>query len=79
MRVTLTYGRWLNLVERWFSELTTTPLRRARHRSVPELERAIRAVVAHGDEPKPFVWTKNADEILPSIARVAQRTSTAHG
>ena len=77
---TPTYGSWLNLVERWFSELTTKQLRRGAHRSVTELERAIWAFVdAHNDEPKPFVWTKSADEILASIARFAQRTSVVHG
>ena len=77
---TPTYGSWLNLVERWFSELTTKQLRRGAHRSVPELERAIREFIdAHNDEPKPFVWTKSADDILASIARFAQRTSAVHG
>jgi len=64
---TPTYGSWLNLVERWFAELTTKQIRRGAHRSVSELERAI--------YPKPFVWTKSADEILASIARFAQRTA----
>jgi transposase len=77
---TPTYGSWLNLVERWFSELTTKQLRRGAHRSVTELERAIwEFIEVHNDEPTPFVWTKSADEILASIARFAQRTSVAHG
>ena len=77
---TPTYGSWLNMVERWFSELTTKQLRRGAHRSVTELERAIWEFVdAHNDEPRPFVWTKSADEILASIARFAQRTSAVHG
>jgi transposase len=76
---TPTYGSWLNLVERWFAELTTKQLRRGAHRSVAELERAIEEfLAAHNDDPKPFVWTKSADEILASIARFAQRTVTAH-
>jgi transposase len=76
---TPTYGSWLNLVERWFSELTTKQLRRGAHRSVTELERAIWEFIdVHNDEPKPFVWTKSADEILASIARFAQRTSAVH-
>jgi transposase len=75
---TPTYGSWLNLVERWFAELTNKQLRRGAHRSVSELERAIRAFIdAHHDNPKPFVWTKTADEILTSIARFAQRTASA--
>jgi transposase len=77
---TPTYGSWLNLVERWFAELTQKQIRRGSHRSVPELEKAIREfIAAHNSEPKPFVWTKSADEILASIARYAQRTLSAHG
>jgi transposase len=76
---TPTYGSWLNLVERWFAELTMKQIRRGAHRSVIELERAIRDFLdVHNEEPKPFVWTKTADEILASIARFAQRTVTAH-
>jgi transposase len=72
---TPTYGSWLNLVERWFAELTTKQIRRGAHRSVAELERAIQAFLdVHNEEPKPFVWTKSADDILASIARFAQRT-----
>lgn len=77
---TPTYGSWLNLVERWFAELTNKQLRRGVHRSVRELEAAIRAFIeAHNTDGKPFVWTKDADEILASIARFAQRTLTVHG
>jgi transposase len=77
---TPTYGSWLNLVERWFAELTQKQIRRGSHRSVPALETAIRAFIdAHNAEPKPFVWTKTADQILASIARFAQRTLTIHG
>jgi transposase len=72
---TPTYGSWLNLVERWFAELTNKQLRRGAHRSVTQLEAAIREFIdAHHASPKPFVWTKTADEILASIARFAQRT-----
>ena len=75
---TPTYGSWLNLVERWFAELTTKQIRRGGHRSVSELERAIREFIdVRNAEPKPFVWTKTADEILASIARFAQRTTAA--
>ena len=75
---TPTYGSWLNLVERWFAELTNKQLRRGAHRSVRELETAIREFIdAHHEDPKPFVWTKTADEILASIARFAQRTLDA--
>lgn len=73
---TPTYGSWLNLVERWFAELTMKQIRRGAHRSVSELERAIFEFLdAHNADSKPFVWTKTADEILASIARFAQRTA----
>ena len=76
---TPTYGSWLNLVERWFAELTNKQVRRGVHRSVAELEGAIRAFIdAHNADPKPFVWTKTADRILASIARFAQRTVDDH-
>jgi transposase len=76
---TPTYGSWLNLVERWFAELTNKQIRRGSHRSVTALEAAIREFIdAHNETPKPFVWTKTADEILASIARFAQRTLDVH-
>lgn len=76
---TPTYGSWLNLIERWFAELTTKQIRRGSHRSVAELERAIQEfLAAHNDGPRPFVWAKSADDILASIARFAQRTAATH-
>jgi transposase len=76
---TPTYGSWLSLVERWFAELTMKQIRRGTFRSVPQLKAAIQAFIeAHQANPKPFVWTKSADEILASIARFAQRTVDAH-
>src|SRR6266436_284347 len=76
---TPTYGSWLNLVERWFAELTNKRIRRGAFRSVRELEAAIREYIeVHNEHPKPFVWTRTADQILASIARYAQRTLTAH-
>jgi transposase len=75
---TPTYGSWLSLVERWFAELTMKQIRRGAFRSVPQLKAAIQEFIeAHQANPKPFVWTKSADEILASIARFAQRTSAA--
>jgi hypothetical protein len=71
-----TYGSWINLVERWFAELTNKRIRRGVFRSVKDLEAAIREFIdVHNEDPKPFVWTKTADQILASIARYAQRTS----
>ena len=79
MHFTPTYGSWLNLIERWFGELTTKQIRRGVHRSVSELDRAIWEFIDVGnEEPKPFVWTKSADDILASIARFAQRTLATH-
>jgi transposase len=76
---TPTYGSWLNMVERWFAELTNKQVRRGVHRSIAELELAIRTFIdAHNAEPKPFVWTKTADQILSSIARFARRTTDDH-
>jgi hypothetical protein len=58
--------------------LTHKQVRRGSHRSVAELEAAIRTFIdAHHADPKPFVWTKSADEILASIGRFAQRTTDA--
>jgi len=75
---TPTYGSWLNLVERWFAELTSKQIRRGAHRSVNELEHAIFEFLdARNAHPKPFTWTKSADQILASIARFAQRTADA--
>ena len=76
---TPTYGSWINLVERWFAELTNKRIRRGVFRSVKDLEAAIRQYIdVHNENPKPFVWTKTADQILASIARYAQRTTAAH-
>jgi transposase len=75
---TPTYGSWINLVERWFAEITNKRIRRGIFRSVKELEAAIREYLEiHNKNPKPFVWTRTADDILASIARYAQRTTTA--
>jgi len=74
LHFTPTSSSWLNLVERWFSELTTKKLRRGTHRSVRQLNTDIRAwIEAWNDEPKPFVWTKTADQILESVARYCTR------
>ncbi len=76
---TPTYGSWINLVERWFAELTNKRIRRGVFRSVRDLETAIREFIeVHNEDPTPFVWTKTADQILASIARFAHRTNAAH-
>src|ERR1700730_3562828 len=76
---TPTYSSWINLVERWFAELTNKRIRRGVFRSVKDLEAAIREYIdVHNEDPAPFVWTRTANQILASIARYAQRTLVAH-
>jgi len=77
---TPTSASWINLVERWFAALTEKQIRRGTHRSLRELETAIKRYLAVTNEsPRPFVWSKTADEILDSIARFCKRTSeTGH-
>ena len=76
LHFTPTYSSWLNLVERWFAELTTTWLQRGTHRSVAELTGSIQAWVdGWNQDPRPFVWTKTADDILESLSRYLQRIS----
>ena len=73
---TPTSASWLNLVERWFALLSQKQIKRGAHRSVRALETAIREYIAITNEaPKPFVWTKTADEILAKVARFCQRIS----
>lgn len=73
---TPTSASWLNLVERWFVELTEKQLRRGVHRSTRQLVETIERFLAVTNETaKPFVWTKTADEILASVARFCERTS----
>ena len=76
LHFTPTYGSWINLVERWFAELTNKRIRRGVFRSVSELETAIRDYInVHNQDPKPFTWMRTADQILDSVARYAQRTT----
>jgi len=75
LHFTPTYGSWINLVERWFAELTNKRIRRGVFRSVKELEAAIREYIdVHNEDPQPFRWTRTADQILDSISRYARRT-----
>jgi transposase len=70
LHFTPTSSSWLNLVERWFRELTDKALRRGVFHSVPDLIAAIEAYLeANNDDPKPFVWTATAEEILVKVAR----------
>jgi transposase len=76
LHFTPTGASWLNLVERWFALLTHKQIRRGVHRSTRALELAITDYIALSNErPKPFVWTKTADDILASIERFCRRIS----
>lgn len=67
---TPTSSSWLNLVERWFAELTNRKLKRSAHRSVRELTDDLNQWIATwNDNPRPFVWHKTADEILDSLKK----------
>jgi len=68
LHFTPTSSSWINLIERWFAELTTRKLRRGVHRNVTELNADIEDWVEHWNEnPKPYVWTKTANEILDNL------------
>ena len=76
LHFTPTSASWLNLVECWFSLLQRRALARAAFASTEALEAALRDYIAVTNAaPRPFVWTKAADEILASVARFCRRTS----
>jgi transposase len=76
LHFTPTSSSWLNMVERWFAALTDKQLRRNSFHSTRQLEQAISEFLEiHNAKPKPFVWTKSADDILNSIARFCRRTN----
>ena len=76
LHFTPTYSSWMNMVERWFAELTEKWLRRGTHRSTKELKDSIAHWVQQwNDDPRPFVWHKSADEILTTLASYTQRIS----
>lgn len=78
MHFTPTYSSWINQVERFFAYVTSDLLQRSDHRSVQALESDIRNwVKAWNDDPRPFIWTKSAEQILDSLARLLQRTTGA--
>ena len=75
-----THSSWLNMVESWFSILTTRQIKRGSHHSVEELQAAIQEFLdAWNEEPTPFTWTKTADEILANVARYCFRTLNDRG
>jgi len=72
-----TSSSWLNLVERWFREITTKRIRRGSFQSVQQLEEAIHAFIAqHNRNPRPYVWTANLKDLLPKIARAHDALDT---
>ena len=78
LHFTPTYGSWMNLVERWFSALTTKKLQRSAHRSTKELADDITAWAnAWNKNPRPFVWHKTAEQILERLAGYCQAINTA--
>ncbi len=67
---------WLNMIERFFAELTNKRIRRGTFYSVAQLIKAITEYLEmHNENPRPFVWTKSADEILSKVKRFCERTS----
>ena len=74
---TPTSASWLNMVERFFRDITAQRLRRGVFRSVPELVDAIEDYIAvHNENPKPFVWTAKATDILQKVIRANHRLSS---
>ena len=80
LHFTPTSSSWLNLVERWFRELTGKAIRRGVFPSVPDLIASIEDYLrAHNDDPKPFVWTATADSILEKVKRGRVALAQASG
>ena len=70
VHLTPTGSSWINQVERFFALLSERRIKRGVFRSVAELQAAIEAFITqHNSDPKPFRWTKSADDILASIER----------
>ena len=79
LHFTPTSSSWLNLVERWFRELTEKAIRRGVFHGVPDLIAAIEGYLkAHNDDPKPFVWTASIDSILEKVGRCKAVLETVH-
>jgi len=74
-----TSSSWLNLIERWFGEITRKRIRRGVFRSVPELVTAIKEFIRlNNHNPKPFVWTKKVEDILEKVNHCKAVTVTLH-
>jgi transposase len=80
LHFTPTASSWLNQVERFFALLTARQLKRGVHRSVEELEAAVLAYLErHNAEPRPFRWTRSADQVLAAVGRACEHTLAVHG
>jgi transposase len=78
MHFTPTYSSWVNQVERFFAFVTEDLLQRSHHDTAQQLEADIRGWIKDWNtHPKPFIWTKTADEILESLGRLLKRISGA--
>jgi transposase len=79
LHFTPTSSSWLNLIERWFGEITRKRIRRGTFRSVPELTKAISDYIRENNkQPKPFLWTASASSILGKIKRCKEALKTPH-
>src|SRR5580693_8494617 len=79
LHFTPTSGSWLNMVERFFAELTRKRIRRGVFKSVDELKQAIMNYLDnHNGHPKPYIWTKTATEIFSKVARAKQVLESQH-
>jgi transposase len=79
LHFTPTSSSWLNLIERWFRELTDKAIRRGVFYSVPDLIAAIQHYLdAHNEDPKPFIWTASIDSILEKVGRCKALLETVH-
>src|SRR5712672_1026088 len=79
LHFTLTSASWLNMVERFFAEITRKRIRRGAFKSVAELKSAIMEYLEnHNADPKPFIWTKSAGQILEKVARAKQALESQH-
>jgi transposase len=79
LHFTPTSSSWLNLIERWFGEITRKRIRRGVFRSVPELIAAIEEYIRYNNEdPNPFVWTKRAEDIIEKVSRCKAVAETLH-
>ncbi len=75
LHFTPTSSSWLNLIERWFAQLTEKQIRRGTFRSTAQLEDTIRNYLSvYNEDPKPFIWTKSADDILQTVKRYCELT-----